>query len=88
MLISQVDEMIRCCKKNIKQHPERGTPFIEANPVEVIELATFYSAMRKAADEIMCGHCDYDEAEGVLVDHCDGCCRQIVTRLFEALSAT
>lgn len=26
-----------------------------------------------------CSRCDYDEAEGGLLDHCDKCCRNIAT---------
>jgi len=29
-----------------------------------------------------CPHCDYDEAEGGLLNHCDACCRKIVTALW------
>ena len=29
-----------------------------------------------------CPHCEYDEAEGGLVSHCDSCCRKIVTELW------
>lgn len=28
-----------------------------------------------------CGHCQYEEAEGTLVRHCDKCCRKIVAAL-------
>lgn len=28
-----------------------------------------------------CGHCEYDEAKGGLLRHCDGCCRRIVANL-------
>lgn len=30
-----------------------------------------------------CGHCDYDEAEGGLVDHCDACCRKVTAACWE-----
>lgn len=29
--------------------------------------------------------CNYDEAEGGLVNHCDACCRKITTDLFELI---
>lgn len=28
-----------------------------------------------------CPHCEYDEAEGGLFNHCDQCCRRITTKL-------
>lgn len=28
-----------------------------------------------------CGHCEYEEAEGQLIRHCDKCCRKIVAAL-------
>lgn len=31
-----------------------------------------------------CPHCDYDEAEGILLDHCKDCCHKIVTELWQA----
>jgi methionyl-tRNA synthetase len=34
----------------------------------------------KALDHT-CPHCEYDEAEGGLVNHCDVCCRKIVGEL-------
>lgn len=30
-----------------------------------------------------CRKCDFDEAEGVLIDHCDECCRRIVGLIWE-----
>ncbi len=30
-----------------------------------------------------CGKCDYDEAEGVLIDHCKECCHRIVGQIWE-----
>lgn len=32
-----------------------------------------------------CNGCDYDEAEGGLVNHCDACCRKITARLYGLL---
>lgn len=32
-----------------------------------------------------CAQCEYDEAEGGFIDHCDGCCRRIVTELYGPL---
>lgn len=29
-----------------------------------------------------CSSCEYDEAEGDLVNHCDKCCREVTTRAF------
>ena len=29
--------------------------------------------------------CDYDEAEGDLIDHCDACCRKITVLAYELL---
>ncbi len=30
-----------------------------------------------------CSSCDFDEAEGGLVDHCDTCCRWLTTQAYE-----
>lgn len=32
-----------------------------------------------------CSTCEFDEAEGGLMDHCDKCCRQITTMAYEIL---
>ena len=32
-----------------------------------------------------CGHCDFDEAEGGLIDHCGDCKTRIVTALYALL---
>jgi hypothetical protein len=32
--------------------------------------------------ETSCNKCDYDEAEGTLLDHCDDCCHRIVTECY------
>lgn len=32
-----------------------------------------------------CGYCDSDEAEGAVINHCDGCCRRITTQLYALL---
>lgn len=32
-----------------------------------------------------CMRCEYDEAEGGLVNHCDACCRKITTELYGLL---
>lgn len=34
--------------------------------------------LKKSVDE-SCGKCDYDEAEGGLVNHCPECCHRITT---------
>ncbi len=31
-----------------------------------------------------CPHCTYDEAEGMLLDHCPECCHKIVQELWQA----
>ena len=72
----------------VTHHGEFWTP-------EVIELMESYArlaiqshleALRKLS-ETCCGHCDYDEAEGGLMDHCDKCCRKITTKLWEITHA-
>ena len=30
-----------------------------------------------------CGYCQFDEAEGGVTNHCDACCRRIVTKLWK-----
>jgi hypothetical protein len=35
------------------------------------------------AVELCCSKCDYDEAEGALINHCDACCRVIVQKLWK-----
>ena len=37
-----------------------------------------FDALAKALGQ-HCSRCDFDEAEGDLVSHCDACCRKIVT---------
>lgn len=32
-----------------------------------------------------CAYCDTDEAEGGVLNHCDGCCRRITTQLYALL---
>ena len=44
-------------------------------------------AIRKLLEETHCSRCDFDEAEGGLVDHCDACCRQIVTKAWRIVEA-
>lgn len=29
-----------------------------------------------------CNHCDWDEAEGLLMDHCNACCRKVTQYAF------
>jgi hypothetical protein len=41
-----------------------------------------------AVDELLtvlegCPHCDYDEAEGGLMNHCDACCRRVTALTWE-----
>lgn len=38
----------------------------------------------RALVDTTCGHCSFDEAEGALLNHCDACCRKIVTILWAA----
>lgn len=33
-----------------------------------------------------CSQCDYDEAEGGLVDHCDECCRKVTRYVWRTLT--
>ena len=44
-------------------------------------------AIKKILNETTCGHCEYDEAEGLLINHCDKCCRKIIRQIFELLEA-
>ena len=37
----------------------------------------------KAEVEKSCGHCDYDEAEGGLLNHCPACCHRITSFVWE-----
>lgn len=37
--------------------------------------------LKKALDTCCQQGCDYDEAEGGLINHCDKCCRKIVKKL-------
>jgi hypothetical protein len=39
-----------------------------------------------AAFKISCPHCEFDEAEGDLIDHCDRCCRRIAVAVGRMLS--
>lgn len=34
-------------------------------------------------DETHCAHCDYDEAEGLLMNHCDACCRKLTRSIWQ-----
>lgn len=34
-----------------------------------------------------CRSCDYDEAEGGLVNHCDACCRRVTAAAWEFVAA-
>jgi len=49
------------------------------------------TAMKKVAlaravlQDTCCNTCEYDEAEGVLLNHCGKCCREIVTKLWKEL---
>lgn len=47
-------------------------------------LMQYLSMTTKTIKKILstcCPHCEYDEAEGGLINHCDKCCRRIVTKL-------
>ncbi len=44
--------------------------------------------MDNGLDEVLegCPRCEYDEAEGVILDHCDACCRVIATAAWALVS--
>lgn len=47
-------------------------------------------AAAERAREILgttCGQCDIDEAEGVLLDHCEKCCHKIVSGMWILFSS-
>lgn len=49
----------------------RRTMKAKSKPLTIADLhAEFWTG---------CPHCDHDEAEGGLVNHCDDCCRRITT---------
>ena len=43
----------------------------------------FRTAVIQTLADTTCGHCDFDEAEGVIIDHCDVCCRKIVAQIWQ-----
>lgn len=64
----------------------RATVFsaLERQGVRLRGHAADGAEFRTAVERVLwssCGKCDHDEAEGGVVDHCDKCCRRIVTEL-------
>jgi hypothetical protein len=49
---------------------------------KVADFIHRHALMPLRALDNTCPHCDYDEAEGALVNHCDACCRKIVRELW------
>ena len=53
---------------------------LTAKQRDVLRDRAFLQAL--IALDTCCMRCDYDEAEGALVNHCDACCRKIVRALW------
>lgn len=48
----------------------------------VADVISSYGLIPLKALDNTCPHCTFDEAEGDLLNHCDACCRKIVTELW------
>lgn len=53
---------------------------VESVTVEESKLEKLKQLLRNG-----CSACDFDEAEGYLLNHCDKCCREITTLAYEML---
>lgn len=47
-------------------------------------LQRLFNRARKKLTATSCMACDYDEAEGILIDHCKECCHKIVREMWQA----
>lgn len=50
-----------------------------ADDLNAMRARTIVEALQPL--EHCCGHCDYEEADGSLIRHCDACCRKIIAAL-------
>jgi hypothetical protein len=51
-------------------------------------LVRLFNRARKSLTTTHCMKCDYDEAEGFLIDHCRECSHKIVAAMWKAFIAS
>lgn len=72
-------EIVPGASRGIRVVGPGGNDESHARDLETMRARITVQAL--AALDHCCGHCQYEEAEGALIRHCDKCCRKIVAEL-------